>query len=98
MTNYLAISSKSAHLYDDDLDYDDDTSESAYIYDDPDKFNKSIFLGFGSMNVNVKEQVHTVTFPGFIASIGGNLGLFLGFSFLAVAFEICDYVLKHISR
>ena len=33
-----------------------------------------------------------IDFVGFISAIGGNLGLFLGFSFMGMIFELYDWI------
>ena len=33
-----------------------------------------------------------IDFAGFISAIGGNLGLFLGFSFMGMIFELYDWI------
>ena len=41
-----------------------------------------LHLEYPSMEVNIESQVPLVDFNGFISSVGGSLGLFLGFSII----------------
>ena len=44
--------------------------------------NKQIYVYYSSTEVNVLTEEFILDFSNFISAIGGNLGMFIGFSFL----------------
>ena len=50
------------------------------------------FLYYSTTEVKVSTTSKLIDFPTFISNIGGNLGLFVGFSFLSGLFCIYDLV------
>ena len=48
----------------------------------------SLFINYPIMEVKVSQQVRILDTSSFISSVGGNLGLFIGFSFLDTFFAI----------
>ena len=48
----------------------------------------SLFISYPNMEVKVSEQVQILDTSSFISSVGGNLGLFIGFSFLDTFFAV----------
>lgn len=52
--------------------------------DDNDKYdnNKYIYFYYATTEVNVLTEEFILDFPNFVSAIGGNLGMFIGFSFL----------------
>ena len=57
-----------------------------------DKSNGSVTFGiFGASPMKkIEEEVYVISIPAFIGSIGGSLGLFFGFSFLAIFVDCID--------
>ena len=47
---------------------------------------------FPTEYIDVQEEYLVIDEPGFIGSIGGTLGLFIGFSFRDLIFAIIDYL------
>ena len=55
--------------------------------------NSTIFsFYYSKMDVKVSSIIDLIDLPTFIGSVGGNLGLFVGFSFLGCIFFICDFM------
>jgi hypothetical protein len=54
----------------------------------------SLFVSFGSMDV--EKQVESLIYDAgnFFAAVGGNLGLFLGFSCLSIIFATIDFLVR----
>ena len=52
------------------------------------KNRTSLFINYPIMEVKVSQQVQILDTSSFISSVGGNLGLFIGFSFLDTFFAI----------
>ena len=53
---------------------------------------------FETMELQVKEEYVIYDFVGMISSIGGNLGLFIGFSFFDAFCWILDLIQKWFSK
>ena len=53
---------------------------------------------FETMELQVKEEYVIYDFVGMISSIGGNLGLFIGFSFFDAFCWLLDLIQKWISK
>ena len=51
----------------------------------------SVVINYDTLDVVVSEEIHITTLPDFISSVGGNLGLFIGFSCLPVLLKATDY-------
>ena len=51
----------------------------------------SVVINYDTSDVVVSEEIHLTTLPDFISSVGGNLGLFIGFSCLPVLLKATDY-------
>ena len=62
----------------------------------------SLFFNYPIMEVKVSQQVQILDTSSFISSVGGNLGLFIGFSFLDTFFALykwcCTRSLKWIEQ
>jgi hypothetical protein len=54
----------------------------------------SLFVSFSSMDV--EKQVESLIYDAgnFFAAVGGNLGLFLGFSCLSIIFATIDFIVR----
>ena len=51
----------------------------------------SVVINYDTSDVVVSEEISLTTLPDFISSVGGNLGLFIGFSVLPVLLQAIDY-------
>ena len=51
----------------------------------------SVVINYDTSDVVVSEEIHLTTLPDFISSVGGNLGLFIGFSCLPVLLKATEY-------
>ena len=51
-------------------------------------------VAFLTTDVNLSEEVKLSNFPDFLSSVGGNLGLFLGFSFLTLLRDMAEWAKK----
>ena len=56
----------------------------------------SVMISFLKTEVDVSEEIKLNTFSGFISSVGGNLGLFTGFSFLTALLVFIEWLSKFI--
>ena len=68
----------------------EDIKRKSTIIFNPKERGPAVVLSFGSTTTVVAERTKLVTFPNFVSSVGGNLGLFVGFSFLATLFAIYE--------
>lgn len=59
----------------------------------PDGFVK-VYIFFESPITEIKSETFLVDFGVLISSVGGNLGLFLGFSFYATLAVLVDMIFK----
>ena len=48
----------------------------------------NLFINYPSMDIEVSQKVKILDASSFISSVGGNLGLFIGFSFLDTFFAL----------
>ena len=48
-------------------------------------------ISFLTTDVTLSEEVKLNNFPDFLSSVGGNLGLFLGFSFLTLLRDMTEF-------
>ena len=53
---------------------------------------KAIYLYYSTTDINVSTTSKLITLSSFISSIGGNLGLFVGFSFLSTFFFFYNFL------
>ena len=51
-----------------------------------------IYLYYTTADETTLSSEVLIDFAGFISVIGGNLGLFLGFSFMGMIFELYDWI------
>ena len=51
-----------------------------------------IYLYYTTADETTLSSEVLIDFAGFISAIGGNLGLFLGFSFMGMIFELYDWI------
>ena len=58
----------------------------------------SVMISFLKTEVDTSEEISLNTFPDFISSVGGNLGLFTGFSFLTALFVFVEWLHKCIGK
>ena len=52
----------------------------------------SVVLNFESTDVTLSEEIQLTTLPDFISAVGGNLGLFIGFSCLPVLLKATEFL------
>ena len=74
--------------------------ENATGLDDPiNRLRNDRLLNFnyGTTNVKVYTTSLKIDLNTFISNVGGNLGLFVGFSVLGGLFSIYDFISQHIS-
>ena len=65
----------------------------------PDDMNTySVMISFLKTEIDTSEEISLNTFPDFISSVGGNLGLFTGFSFLSALFVFVEWLHKCIGK
>ena len=57
-----------------------------------DKQNITLFLKYQSMTMDVSEEYLVYDFPNFIGTLGGSLGLFIGFSYTGFIGSIIDFL------
>ena len=55
-------------------------------------------ISFLKTEVDTSEEISLNKFPDFISSVGGNLGLFTGFSFLSALFVFVEWLHKCIGK
>ena len=55
---------------------------------------KTIYLYYSSTEIKVKRSELLVTFSSFVSAVGGNLGIFIGFSFLGFFTKFHDMIKK----
>ena len=52
----------------------------------------SVALKYDSCDVTLSEEIQLITLADFISSVGGNLGLFIGFSCLPILLKAIDTI------
>ena len=60
-------------------------------------FTRYITMYYTSSDVTTLTEDKLIDFSGFVSAIGGNLGLFLGFSFLGMFSSLYEYIEKRLS-
>ena len=60
--------------------------------------SKTLNIAYTTTDTKVSERVHLIDGYSFISSVGGNLGLFIGFSFLSFLFEAYEWIVSIISK
>ena len=58
----------------------------------------TLLIGYATTNIAISEDAQLIDIYSFISSIGGNLGLFVGFSFLAFLFQTYEWIGSIISK
>ena len=53
-----------------------------------------VLMSYEDCDVTVSEEIHLTSLPDFISSVGGNLGLFVGFAFLPVLLKFIEVIRK----
>ena len=93
-------------------DISNDTNETSYNVNDTDKSKqktkrtkkikisstRSISIYFATTDVKVYTTSYKIDFNTFISNVGGNLGLFVGFSVLGGLFFIYDFIASHVCK
>ena len=54
----------------------------------------SVAIKYETIDVNLSEEVQLTSFPDFISAVGGNLGLFVGFSLLPLLLKAAESIHK----
>ena len=90
------------------IEFDPKSKMAHYLIDDyfatmnvnktADTTTSHFILRFFSTEVEVSEKIEMMNVNSFISSVGGNLGLFIGFSFLSTLFIIHDVIGKTIYK
>ena len=62
------------------------------------KDTRWIKMSYSTTKVKISTTSRLIEFASFVSSIGGNLGLFVGFSFISMFFFIYDQLEKHIGK
>ena len=55
-------------------------------------FTRYITMYYTTSDVATFTEDRLIDFSGFVSAVGGNLGLFLGFSFLGMLFSLYEYI------
>ena len=86
--------------YDDATDVDPDLDGSRNLSMRPTNYQLSrprhIFVYYSTTDETTITSELLIDLPSFISAIGGNLGLFLGFSFMGVVFSFYNMIKSHI--
>jgi len=53
-----------------------------------------VLMSYEDCDVTVSEEIHLTSLPDFISAVGGNLGLFVGFSFLPLLLKVIEVIRK----
>jgi hypothetical protein len=64
---------------------------------DENKLLRGIYVYYSTLDVTTYVNAKMMSFNTFISTVGGNLGLFVGFSCSSVFFGIIDWVAKRAS-
>ena len=65
---------------------------NTYLFErQKDKQNITLYLKYQSMTMDVSEEYLVYDFPNFIGTLGGSLGLFIGFSYTGFIGSIIDF-------
>ena len=51
---------------------------------------QTVMINFDTSDVKISEEIQLSTLPDFISAVGGNLGLFVGFSCLPLLLWLAD--------
>ena len=54
----------------------------------------AVSMSYENCDVTVSEEIHLTTLPDFISGVGGNLGLFVGFSCLPALLKAIEVIRK----
>ena len=60
-------------------------------------FKRTVAMYFTTTDVTTYTEARLIDFSGFVSAVGGNLGLFLGFSFLGMLFDLYGYIENSLS-
>ena len=60
-------------------------------------FNRTVAMYYTTSDVTTYTEARLIDFSGFVSAVGGNLGLFLGFSFLGMLFDLYEYIENSLS-
>ena len=54
----------------------------------------SVAINYATIDVDLSEEIQLTSFPDFISAVGGNLGLFVGFSLLPLLLKAAESIQK----
>ena len=57
----------------------------------------TLWISFKRIAILAKEQIYITNVNSFVSSVGGNLGLFLGFSFFSTAIDLLGWLRNKIA-
>ena len=67
------------------------------LHNDSDSFTRNIWMYYTTTAVSTFKTDKLIDFSTFVSAIGGNLGLFLGVSFVGVLFSLYDWIQSKVS-
>ena len=67
------------------------------LHNDSSSFTRNIWMYYTTTAISTFETDKLIDFSTFISAIGGNLGLFLGISFVGVLFSLYDWIQSKVS-
>ena len=53
-----------------------------------------VWIGFDTSDLVTSEEIQLTSFPNFVSAVGGNLGLFVGFSCLPLLLWLAEVLKK----
>ena len=71
---------------------EDEGAQSVYKLN----LSRKVLVSYASTNIKVTTTSRLIDLASFISSVGGNLGLFVGFSFINMFFFLYEQIEKHI--
>ena len=58
--------------------------------------SSTLYINYQTLHTKVSQKTKILNASSFVSSVGGNLGLFIGFSFLDALFHLCQWICKRI--
>ena len=60
--------------------------------------NVNLYINYQTIDTVVSQKVKILNASSFVSSVGGNLGLFIGFSFLDSLFVVCKWLCSYFNN
>ena len=60
--------------------------------------NVNLYINYQTLDTVVSQKVKILNASSFVSSVGGNLGLFIGFSFLDSLFVVCKWLCNYFNN